>query len=124
MMNISAELDGEELVLTGKAGTTWELEFVVTDDDGNEIDLSDKTVSAHVRRSYGEDVLACFDVSVSVGTVTMTMPVASTSALGGQQIKRYVFDVKAYDAEGRVDSLLGGTLYVTPDVTRSETCPL
>lgn len=101
-------------------GTTFNKVITVKDANTNSlINVSGYTVTGQIRKSYYSanisGNLVCAVTDAGNGEITLTMTAANTSNL---KDGKYVYDVKAVDANNTTTRLLEGILIVTPQVTR------
>lgn len=97
-------------------GTTFSLNVNMTNADGSAKDLTDYTVTAHMRKSYYSTTYTAFTI-VTVdadGEITMSLSAAQSTAL---KAGRYVYDLEAASADETL-RVLEGIVTVTPEVTR------
>lgn len=97
-------------------GSNFTTTITVTDDDGNNIDLTGYTGSAQIRKHYTSSNSVSFDVSINEeeGEVTLELQAnATTNMVAG----RYVYDCELTLA-GVVSRILEGIVTITPEVTR------
>ena len=99
-------------------------QFTAKEDAGTVIDLTGKTVSAKLRKSYGSSsatVFACATVSAAAGTYTISLTDVKT-AYGTLERGRYVYDViTTLDAApNTIQRIQQGIATVSPSVTRAD----
>ena len=99
-------------------------QFTAKEDTGTVINLTGKTVSAKLRKSYGSSsstTFACTTVSAADGTYTIALTDAQT-AFGSLERGRYVYDViTTLDAvPNTIQRLQQGIATVSPSVTRAD----
>lgn len=100
-------------------GSTFTVSIVIFDPNGNELDLTDYTIRAQMRKSYGSNSYTSFTASKGAdptnGEITISLTATQTSAL---RSGRYVYDIEIEDDEDVVTRVLEGIVTVTPEVTR------
>ena len=99
-------------------GTTFETVVTVTDDDGNVVNLTDYEAASQIRILHtSSSVTSTFVISNggTNGQLTLTL---SSSATGGMDAGRYVYDVEVTTAAGVVSRVVEGIVTVNPQVTR------
>jgi len=97
-------------------------QFTAKDDTGTVIDLTGKTVSAKLRKSYGTSTATTFTVatvSATAGTYTLALTDVQ-SAYGTLERGRYVYDViTTLDVSpNTIQRIQQGIATVSPSVTR------
>ena len=98
-------------------------QFTAKDDTGTVIDLTGKTVSGMVRKSYASTAKVSFSaatVSAAAGTYTLALTDVQT-AYGTLDRGRYVYDViTTLDASpNTIQRIQQGIATISPSVTRS-----
>ena len=86
--------------------------------DESAFDLTNKTVSAQLRKHYGSATAVSFASSItsaSGGKVSIELTSTQTSAL---KQGRYVYDIVIESTEGKKTKLVEGSAIVRPGVTR------
>ena len=99
-------------------------QFTAKEDTGTVINLTGKTVSAKLRKSYGSSTssaFACTTVSAADGTYTIALTDVQT-AYGTLDRGRYVYDViTTLDAApNSIQRIQQGVATVSPSVTRAD----
>jgi hypothetical protein len=99
-------------------------QFIAKEDTGTVINLTGKTVSAKLRKSFGSSTsttFACATVSAADGTYTIALTDVQT-AYGTLERGRYVYDViTTLDAApNTIQRIQQGVATVNPSVTRSD----
>ena len=99
-------------------------QFTAKEDTGTVIDLTGKTVSAKLRKSFGSSTattFSCATVSAADGTYTIALTDTQT-AYGTLEIGRYVYDViTTLDAvPNTIQRIQQGVATVSPSVTRAD----
>ena len=111
-------------------GDSLTLQLTLLDDDGNAFDLSPYAgARGQIRKNHtSTDVSATFNIALNVtdtagliGTIDISLTPTQTVPLAKG---RYVYDVELYiqDTSGTditVNTILHGTVTVTPEVTRA-----
>lgn len=105
--------------LTIDQGSTYSISIELSDALGNALDLSDYTIRAQMRKSYGSNSYTAFTTSAgedpTLGELTLSLTSTQTTAL---RAGRYVYDIEIEDDEDVVTRVLEGIVTVTPEVTR------
>jgi len=105
--------------LTIDQGSSFSISIELSDLLGNPLDLSDYTIQAQMRKSYGSNSYTAFTTSAGEdptnGELTLTLTNTQTSAL---RAGRYVYDIEIEDSDEIVTRVLEGIVTVTPEVTR------
>jgi hypothetical protein len=101
-------------------GTTYSLSITVSDAAGNVLDLTNYTVRAQMRRSYGATSSVSFTTSKgndpTDGELTISLSATQTSNL---KPGRYVYDLEIEEnTTNEVTRVIEGIITVTPEVTR------
>jgi hypothetical protein len=98
------------------AGDDYALALSFTDPTGAAIDLSGRTYRAQIRASLvAESPPASFTIGLTqLGVVTLTLARAVTAVLP----RSGVWDLEETGVDGKVATVLAGTVAVTRDVTR------
>lgn len=98
-------------------GATFNTQLVVTDADGDAVDLTGYTGAGQIRKHYTSSNSVSFSVSVSntYSTVSLSLTANVTSLLSAG---RYVYDVELTSSTGIVTRVLEGIVSVSPNVTR------
>jgi hypothetical protein len=130
MSNITAEVQDDGSVnLTGVQGSTWTLAITLTDSGSNAIDLTGYTARAQIRKTYATTTITksftCTIDAPLTGVINLSMSASDTSAItcgktSTESASTYVYDIEVYTtADAEVDRIMGGKLYVSPEVTKS-----
>jgi len=97
-------------------GTTFNTQYVFTDDNDNLIDFSSYTANSQMRKAYTSNTAYAFTVSMnSNGTIILSMNAATTSSITAG---RYMYDLEVQDVNGTRSRLVEGMVTVTPEITR------
>jgi hypothetical protein len=96
-------------------GTTFNTQISLTDDAGNPLDLTGFTGESQIRKWYTSSNSTSFVVSLSTGTVNLSMDANTTGSLVSG---RYVYDVVMTDGAGNVTRIVEGIVTVTPRVSQ------
>lgn len=97
-------------------GTDFSTTINITDDDGLDVDLTDYTGAAQMRKWFTSSNSTNFSVTLSDSTVTLGLTSTQTASLTAG---RYVYDVELTDTTSNtVSRILEGIVTVTPNVTR------
>jgi len=109
--------------LTVVQGTDALFKIVIKDSAGAAFDVSSKSFSASLKKSYSSDDSTAVDFSVAIsdaaaGIISISLTDTQTAALDGDS--RYVYDVFMYNTSGSTDitSILKGKVFVESSVTR------
>jgi len=96
-------------------GATFSVNFNLTDDNGNPLDLTGYNVISQMKRWYTSSNSTSFTTSSSSGVVSIGLDANTTSSiLAG----RYVYDVYLQEtATSTMSRIVEGTITVTPQVT-------
>ena len=95
-------------------------QFTAKDDTGTVIDLTGKTVSAKLRKSYGSSTATAFTVatvSATAGTFTLALTDVQ-DAYGTLDRGRYVYDVELILADSTIEKAHYGVVTVHPEATK------
>lgn len=97
-------------------GQTFSFTFILSNADGTPKNLTEYTIAAQMRKSYGAATAIDFTTSkVNLeGSITISLTAAETSAI---RHGRYVYDI---ETESTTETLrvLEGIITITPEVTR------
>lgn len=98
-------------------GTTFSTTIIVSDDEGNSLNLEGYTGAAQLRKHYTSSNSVSFNVSISgtTGEVTLALTANATTLITPG---RYVYDCEIRSGSGVVSRILEGIITVTPEVTR------
>ena len=101
-------------------GTTFNKVITVRDANTNALlNVSGSTVTGQIRKSFyssnASGNLTCTVTDAGNGEITLTMTAANTSNI---KDGKYLFDVKAVDANNVTSRILEGIMIITPQVTR------
>jgi len=99
-------------------GTTFETVVTVTDDDGNVVNLTDYEAASQIRKHHTSSSVTSTFVITNGGTNGQLTLTLSSSATGGMDAGRYVYDVEVTTAAGVVSRVVEGIVTVNPQVTR------
>ncbi len=107
--------------LTVVQGTDALFKIVIKDSAGATFDVSTKSFSASLKKSYSSTESINFSVAVSDapgGVISISLTDTQTAALDGDS--RYVYDLFMYNTSGSTDitSILKGKVFVESSVTR------
>ncbi len=99
-------------------GSTYSISIELSDALGNPLDLTDYTIRAQLRKSYGSNTYTQFTTSAGDepenGVITLSLTSTQTGAL---RFGRYVYDIEI-ENDDVVTRVLEGIVTVTPEVTR------
>lgn len=100
-------------------GATFSHDFIALNTNGEVIDLTQYGIESQIRVEFDStSATANFTASVvdaSAGKINLSLTSSQTEVL---EDGKYVYDVKAYDADGNVSRLLQGIITVYPEATR------
>jgi hypothetical protein len=107
--------------LTVVQGTDALFKIVIKDSAGAAFDVTAKSFSASLKKSYNSTDTINFTVAVSdaaAGIISISLSDTQTAALDGDS--RYVYDLFMYNTSGSTDitSILKGKVFVESSVTR------
>ncbi len=111
----------EYAVLTVDQGTDTIFQLEVVDSDRTAKDLTNLSVFAKYKSSYGATTSNSFQISVPTpktnGIIELTLSGDSSISL---KQRRYVYDVELKNANDTVERILEGILEINPGVTLSD----
>lgn len=99
-------------------GTTFSMDLNVTNDDGTAKDLTNYSVAAQIRKTYGATTAVDFTTAKvdAEGKITLSLTAAQTSAL---KAGRFVYDCEiTATSPAETLRIIEGIITVTPEVTR------
>ena len=99
-------------------GTTFETVVTVTDTNGDVVDLTNYETASQIRKHHTSSAVTATFVISNGGTNGQLTLSLSSSATGGIDAGRYVYDVKVTTAAGVVSRVVEGIVTVNPQVTR------
>ena len=102
--------------ITIDQGTTFSTDIVLTDENGDPINLSAYTATGQLRQWYGSLNATSFSISSNSTSGTLTLGLSSANTINLTP-GRYVFDVKVTDAANTTTRIVEGIATVTPAVT-------
>ena len=103
--------------ITIDQGTTFSTGFVVTDANGDVVDLTNHQFQAQLRKSYVTSTYASFTVNVVDainGEITLELSAEQSMNL---RYGRYVYDVVMQDDSSVTTRVVEGIATITPKVT-------
>lgn len=103
------------------AGDTEVLEFIIGDDRGLPIDLTDYTGKMQIRDSVNGMVMAEATATVDTSLSSMQFlfsPTETAKLRGGASIVNFVYDAESVSGTGVVTTEVYGTIPVRTDITR------
>jgi acetolactate synthase small subunit len=103
--------------ITIDQGTTFSTGFVVTDANGDVVDLTNQHFQAQLRKSYESSTYASFTVNVVDainGEITLELSEQQSINL---RYGRYVYDVMMKNNSGVMTRVVEGIATLTPKVT-------
>lgn len=105
-----------KLNLTVDQGSDFATSFVVSDDNGNPLDLSTYTLASQMRKTYTSASSYSFTVTAnSSGIVVITLGANTSKSIPAG---RYVYDVDLTSSSNAVSRAVEGFVTITPAVTR------
>jgi hypothetical protein len=98
-------------------GATYEVVLILTDENGDVLDLSNTTAASQIRKSYSSSLAAQFTTSINAlsGEVTLALTANQT---GNLVAGRYLYDIELTDAANSVARIVEGIVTVNPQITR------
>lgn len=111
-------------------GSDFELSFQILDNEGDPVSLSGATIRGQIRSTpQSTTVVATFTgiiVSASLGQGKVSLTNGQTASIavdnseedGGRELTTYVYDVEVVFSDGKVQRILQGACFVSPEVTR------
>ncbi len=99
-------------------GTTFETVVTVTDTNGDVVDLTNYETASQIRKHHTSSAVTATFVISNGGTNGQLTLSLSSSATGGIDAGRYVYDVEVTTAAGVVSRVVEGIVTVNPQVTR------
>lgn len=116
---IIQQVKNKRMFAIGEQGTTWTLYIHLTDEDQNNIDLTNYKVRSHIRKKYDDPtptaVFECSIIQPTEGKIQLYLPPSVTKTI---QKGTYYMDVEIESPEGIVLRILEGTLTISPEVTK------
>lgn len=95
-------------------GTTFSKSFAAIDQQGNDVNLSNVVVTAHLKKWYGSNTYFSFDTSSSNSTVTISMSSNTTATIIPG---KYQYDVLVASTNNTT-RLVEGFVTVNPSITK------
>lgn len=111
-----------EVNLYLEAGSNFDVEFTIADDDGNPIDITNYTITSQIRKSFITENVINFAVSkidAANGIAKLSLSVPQTTVMDG----RYVYDAIYKNANGVV-KFVKGIITAYPTTTKDDTIPV
>lgn len=99
-------------------GASFSYDFIALNSDGTVLDLTQYGIESQLRAEFDSTSATDFTATVidaSLGQINLSLTSSQTEDL---EDGKYVYDVKAYDADGNVLRLLQGLVTVYPEATR------
>lgn len=96
-------------------GTTFTTEILLTDDNGDPLDLSAYTANAQIRKTYTSLTSVPFSTNLISGQITLSL---SANASGNLESGRYVYDVVVRDNSNNLTRVVEGIVTINPQVTK------
>lgn len=97
-------------------GADFSNEILLTDEDGQPLDLSNYTVVSQIRKWYSSSNSVSFDTSIVNGAIVLTMNAETTSTLTSS---RYLYDAVIVNLANTVTRVVEGIVTVNPSVTKT-----
>lgn len=100
------------------AGSTYSAIVNVRNSDGTPINLTNFTIAAQIRKSYGS--LNAYNFTCSIfdaasGKVRMILPAATSSTI---KPGRYLYDIEVTSPIGEKLRVIEGIVLITPEITK------
>jgi hypothetical protein len=100
------------------AGSTYSAIVNIRNGDGTPINLTNFTIAAQIRKSYGS--LNAYNFTCSVfdaasGKVRMILPAATSSTI---KPGRYLYDIEVTSPIGEKLRVIEGIVLITPEITK------
>jgi hypothetical protein len=105
-----------KLNLTIDQGSDFATSFVVSDDNGNPLDLSTYTLASQIRKTYTSSTYYSINATANSSGIVVMRLNANTSNL--IPAGRYVYDVELTSSSNAVSRAVEGIVTITPSVTR------
>lgn len=103
--------------ITIDQGTTFSTDLTLTDEYGDNLDLTGYSANSQMRKWYtSSTVAATFTTAVNVNTAAVTLSLTPTQT-GNITAGRYVYDVEITNGT-TTSRIVEGIVTVTPQVTR------
>ena len=103
--------------ITIDQGTTFSTDLTLTDEFGDNLDLTGYTASSQMRKWYtSSNAAATFTTAVNVSTAAVTLSL-NANQTGTITAGRYVYDVEITNGT-TTSRIVEGIVTVTPQVTR------
>ena len=106
-------------------GESYEAEFVYCDAVEQPINLTGYAVKAQIRATPNGEVIADFNCAISplTGVISIVLGASVTSALrlktnSFDKPEKYHYDVKLTSPTDKVQKILKGCVYISPEVTK------
>ena len=96
-------------------GTTFTTEILLTDDNGDPLDLSAYTANAQIRKTYTSLTSVPFSTNLSFGQIVLSL---SANVSGNLESGRYVYDVVVRDNSNNLTRVVEGIVTINPQVTK------
>lgn len=105
-----------KLNLTIDQGSDFATSFVVSDDNGNPLDLSTYTLASQMRKTYTSSTYYSLTTTANSSGIVIIRLDANTSKT--IPAGRYVYDVDLTSSANAVSRAVEGIVTITPAVTR------
>ena len=96
-------------------GTSFTTEVLLTDENGDPLDLTAYTANSQIRKTYTSLTSVPFNTVLSNGQVMLSL---SANATGNLEAGRYVYDVVVHDGSNTITRVVEGIVTVNPQVTK------
>lgn len=105
-------------------GSTWFINFLYKDTNGNAVNLTGYTAALQIRETYASTTTllsltsspaAGITITAGTGTIAVTATAVQTAAI---PTGVYVYDCEITDGTGVVTRIVQGDAYISPEVTR------
>jgi len=99
-------------------GADYSAAIDVTDNDGDNLDLTGYTGAGQIRKTYSSSTAVDFTVSVATPATSGILNISLTNAqTNAMKAGRYVYDIEITSTAGIKTRVLEGQLEITPGVT-------
>jgi len=96
-------------------GTDFEMTINLTDDNGDDVIVTDYEARGQIRKHYASTNSVSFTTALANGELVLSLTAAQTANIVAG---RYVYDVELIDDANTVYRLLEGMVTIVPEVTR------
>ncbi len=116
MIRNSVHIMSKKINLQIDQGSTFTYSARLSDIANHDIDFSDYTSRATIRKSYEANTSTPFVTSIANSTLTLSLDANTAAAL---EACRQVYDVEIVDTNGVVTRLIEGVATINPEVTKT-----